>query len=484
MLYLFCMKFLFFLLLATFLITPLFSNAAITQVSTDTSWFSQITSPGAYTHVRDGDVSKITPEEYLNRYRSRLGVLNLTTSEKLRESAKNHADYLATNGIYQNDPHGEGSALSGFTGATPTTRCEHVGYSKYCTEVQAYGGGDLYSALDSLMMTPFHRLSLVHPGVTEIGCSQTGYWIVCDIGLNISDYWSSIGDMDEPIIYPANGQVISTTFLVNETPMPYPTYSGKFIGPTLMYWPAGGLVEPEAEVAVYDLTNNKSIQTILTIDTANSNASNAIFFNPVEPLELDHEYAVYVHDISSENAFEKIWTFKTQKSSNIDFPDVDQTITYDSHVDWVDVSGAEHLVSVPNSAVEDLIDRLQGQIMLAVDYHGEAWYIDPASRLRYYLKDGSVAYEFLRSFGLGITNADLAKIPAETDAVGGGELAERLSGRILLQVEEHGEAWYVNPSDLKRYYMADGAEAYRIMRELSLGTMMPWISEIPIGGVE
>jgi len=334
------------------------------------------------------------------------------------------------------------------------------------------------------MMTPFHRLSLVHPGVTEIGCAETGNWIVCDIGLRISDYWAALGEMAEPIVYPAEGQVISTTFLVNETPMPYPAYAGKFIGPTLMYWPAGGLIEPEAEVSLYDLTDKNFIQTILTIDTANSSAANVVFFNPLEPLELNHEYAVRVADVSGAGAFEKTWTFKTQKSSNVDFPNIDQTITYDSRVAWADPTGVEHLVSVPNPGVKDLIDRLQGQIMLAVDYHGEAWYIDPISRLRYYLKDGPTAYEFLRSFGLGITNADLAKIPAEGDIVGGGALAEQLSGRILLQVEEHGEAWYVNPSDLKRYYMADGAEAYRIMRELSLGTMLSWISEIPVGVVE
>ena len=106
------------------------------------------------------------------------------------------------------------------------------------------------------------------------------------------------------------------------------------------------------------------------------------------------------------------------------------------------------------------------------------------TRKRYYLADGPTAYEFLRTFGLGITNTDLASIPSEDDATGGGSLATSLSGRVLIQVEEHGEAWYVNPSDLKRYYMADGDDEYRIMRELSLGTLMSDISEIPIGEVE
>ena len=48
------------------------------------------------------------------------------------------------------------------------------------------------------------------------------------------------------------------------------------------------------------------------------------------------------------------------------------------------------------------------------------------------------------------------------------EISSKLKGRILLQVESHGEAWYVRMKDLKRYYMKDGAAAYSIMRFFSL----------------
>jgi len=48
-------------------------------------------------------------------------------------------------------------------------------------------------------------------------------------------------------------------------------------------------------------------------------------------------------------------------------------------------------------------------------------------------------------------------------------LVNQLEGRILLQVEEHGEAWYVEPKTSKRHYMANGSEAYNIMRNLGVG---------------
>ena len=58
-----------------------------------------------------------------------------------------------------------------------------------------------------------------------------------------------------------------------------------------------------------------------------------------------------------------------------------------------------------------LVTRLKGRILLQVQQHGEAWYLDPVSVKRYYMKDGPTAYQMLRQFGLGITDADLAKIP-------------------------------------------------------------------------
>lgn len=49
------------------------------------------------------------------------------------------------------------------------------------------------------------------------------------------------------------------------------------------------------------------------------------------------------------------------------------------------------------------------------------------------------------------------------------KLINRLKGKILLQVESMGEAWYVSPSDGKKIYMANGNEAYNIMRNEGIG---------------
>ena len=62
-----------------------------------------------------------------------------------------------------------------------------------------------------------------------------------------------------------------------------------------------------------------------------------------------------------------------------------------------------------------------------------------------------------------------------------GELADSLRGKILLQVESNGEAWYVKPSDSKKIYLKDGDVAYNVMRDLGLGISNSDLFKIPIG---
>jgi hypothetical protein len=48
-------------------------------------------------------------------------------------------------------------------------------------------------------------------------------------------------------------------------------------------------------------------------------------------------------------------------------------------------------------------------------------------------------------------------------------LSSRLSGKILLQVEGVGQAWYIDPNTGTRAFLGRPSDAFRIMRELGLG---------------
>lgn len=178
------------------------------------------------------------------------------------------------------------------------------------------------------------------------------------------------------------------------------------------------------------------------------------------------------------------------------------------------------------------ITTLRGKILLQVEDSGKAWYVKTDTGKRVYIKDGQAAYDLMRASGVGIKNIDLQKIPiglesrmsyADSDydglpdkieqAIGtdannpdsdgdsykdGTEvingydplgkdklifnttLVNRLKGKIVLQVENHGEAWYINPANGKRYYMADGPSAYQVMKYLSLGISNKDLAKIDI----
>lgn len=121
------------------------------------------------------------------------------------------------------------------------------------------------------------------------------------------------------------------------------------------------------------------------------------------------------------------------------------------------------------AAPSALASRLSGQILLQIEQHGEAWYVNPLNKERYYLKDGAAAFRIMRQLGLGISEKDFAKIPSSDSKTVPGAMAKMLSGRIVLQVEKNGEAWYIYPKNNKKYYLGRPEDAYRIMRELGLG---------------
>lgn len=132
------------------------------------------------------------------------------------------------------------------------------------------------------------------------------------------------------------------------------------------------------------------------------------------------------------------------------------------------------LIPAAATASDSLLPRMKGRILLQVQAHGEAWYVDPVSSARYYLKDGPTAYEALRKFGLGVTEADYATLqsPASTTA-------KRLVGRIVLRVQAHGEAYYIHPDTQELHYLKDGEAAYQVMRFLSLGITDADLGTIP-----
>lgn len=126
-------------------------------------------------------------------------------------------------------------------------------------------------------------------------------------------------------------------------------------------------------------------------------------------------------------------------------------------------------------------NSLRGKIILKTEDKGEAYYISPNKKEMYFLSRPIIAFHVMREQGIGISNKDLEKIPVADNYCPGYDLgcdntnahnttfANSQKGKIFLQVENNGEAWYINPSDSKRYFLGRPADAFNLMRKLGLG---------------
>jgi hypothetical protein len=176
-----------------------------------------------------------------------------------------------------------------------------------------------------------------------------------------------------------------------------------------------------------------------------------------------------------------------------------------------------------NSTINNtqMFTRLRGKIILKVEDAGKAYYVNPKSETMHYLGRPDDAFGVMREQGVGITDINLEKVPIglsglsgeDTDGDGLSDMLEdaigtdknnkdtdgdgyddksevstgyspvlklkkynhdngfsdKQKGKIFLQVEGKGEAWYINPEDGKRYFLGRPADAFNVMRNLGLG---------------
>ncbi len=166
------------------------------------------------------------------------------------------------------------------------------------------------------------------------------------------------------------------------------------------------------------------------------------------------------------------------------------------------------------------LSGVAGRILLQVESHGEAWYVSPDNSSRFYLGRPDDAFSLMKDKGVGISNKDLSRIAPAVDALSGPDadgdklpddferavgtnpgvadtdgdafsdfdefasghnpksdgllpfdsaFSKAQKGRIFLQVESKGEAWYVYPPTAKRYFLGRPVDAFAIMRKLGLG---------------
>jgi len=139
-----------------------------------------------------------------------------------------------------------------------------------------------------------------------------------------------------------------------------------------------------------------------------------------------------------------------------------------------DVDGGDYIFG--NSAIvadaEKIRNRMVGRILLQVEKSGRSWYVYPGDRMRYFLGRPADAFNLMRKLGLGVKHDYIKKYMNNT-------FPTTVSGKILLDVEDSGKAYYINPADKKSYYLGRPADAFQVMRKLGLGISNDLIKKIP-----
>jgi len=119
-----------------------------------------------------------------------------------------------------------------------------------------------------------------------------------------------------------------------------------------------------------------------------------------------------------------------------------------------------------------LPEKMKGRILLQVQGHGEAWYVSPQDKKRYYLGRPSDAFDMMVRMGLGAKHSFIT---------GHTVFPQSVSGKILIDVDDHGKAYYVYPKNLRAYYLGRPADAFAIMKNLGLGITDNDLGQIGIG---
>lgn len=191
-----------------------------------------------------------------------------------------------------------------------------------------------------------------------------------------------------------------------------------------------------------------------------------------------------------------------------------------------DINGDERQAAFTYSASsflcveENMCQNLSGKMILRPEANGEAYYVHHETNRIYSLGRPDDAFKVMREQGIGIASADLDTIQPSTDAADGPDadgdgladlmeealgtdpnntdtdsdgfddfeeidtshnpfgpgiwshndaFATKHAGKIFLDVQRNGEAWYINPKDNLRYYLGRPADAFSVMRQQSLG---------------
>ena len=116
------------------------------------------------------------------------------------------------------------------------------------------------------------------------------------------------------------------------------------------------------------------------------------------------------------------------------------------------------------SATTDGLDPYVGRILIDVSSSGEAWYVNPATRMRVYLGRPAEALQRLQERAAQVNYFHVERIALEGETDGDVEYTKERAGFVLQPNDLVGAAWYVHPVLGIRMRLATPHDAWLVMQ--------------------
>jgi len=286
--------------------------------------------------------------DYINNYRTKAGMIELSEIYELDTAAFNHANYLYIN---NETGHYEDKDKDGFTGEWPSDRIVYAGYlTRFSVENVSSGQRNYILSIEGLFSAIYHRFGFLKEDIDTIGigikdkkyvydmsnsnlndlCSYDSYeggsyyQNICadeELKIEVGDYNEAIDDIksknSDIIIWPYDGADEVMPVFYEETPDPLPDYSVSGYPISIQF--NDYYFENNVTLNSFKLydENGNEITDVRLLDKdsdPNSRFTDKQFaLFPLKRLEWDSEYSVSVEYTYEDKDYTLNWSFKTKK---------------------------------------------------------------------------------------------------------------------------------------------------------------------------
>lgn len=136
------------------------------------------------------------------------------------------------------------------------------------------------------------------------------------------------------------------------------------------------------------------------------------------------------------------------------------------------------IFATPVLAASNTAKKLSGQIIYSTDKPDQFWLVDASTLKRSLLSDYKTGLQTFKHLFTGISEFNFNKITSLNNGKNNLELAKKFWGKIVLRVEKHGAAWFINPKDSLKYDLSTADNFFKNLKLIATPVTPAQLAEI------